>query len=324
MVSTMDGAERYDWEDELERPWGHPVIALLTGIAATAFIGIILCSTLPVDVADHAGAALLVALVVAAIVWAVAWFVDLRRTTIGWGIGAPAAYGMTALVVVALAIAVANVATRLDLAMIDKIRINDKGEPELPPGTRPGPMTRMSMTYLSDTLKERHKRQALLIAGLGMDRLTNAAALTSAPQLLTDCGRFARAKPEIDASDKRITSLAEKYRRDVSAAIREPSLRRQAIDNFDKGFGSGADRLREVNGMLKTELDLAGPLCTLLARRNWRDQGSMFMFTNPGDMREFDRLITPWNDMVRKLQAFDTQSNERMRSTGMVDERSKL
>ncbi len=324
MVSTLGQGERFDWEDELDQPWGHPILAIVLGVAAIGIIGAILCASLSVDISSHAGAALLIALVVAAIAWAIAWFVDLRRTTIGWGIGAAGAYALTALLVVGLALAAATVATSMDIQAMQRIRISAEGKPELPPGERAGPITRRGMAFLGDMLAERHKREALMIAGLGIDRLTDASALVRAPQLLTDCDRFARAKPEIDASDRRIATAAATFRRDLAAAIRDPSLRQQAVTGFDKGFGGSVVKLQAASTLIKTQLDRAVPLCHLLARHNWRDQGPMFMFTSRGDMEAFDRLITPWNDLVRKQQEMRAQSDSDMRASGLVDGRSRL
>lgn len=301
-----------DLDDAME--FGHPLVAILVGGGAVLLITIL--SSVVIGARGHAGLLFLIGLVAAAAVWGVAWFIDLRRSVVGWSVAAGFVLPLLALLVVAIASAAVFVADRRDAAMLGQIRINAQGEPELPGGVKPGPITRSGMDFVRNMLGAAREREAVLIA-LGMDRLTDAAAVEATPQLATDCDRFERAKPRILAFDQRFKSLALGFRATLNTRIAEPAARNAALKGIDTALGSGFAKVEKISALLQGQLGRAGGLCRLIARHNWRSQGAQFMFTTQGDYDTFGRLIDPWNDAVREIAAM--QSTARAESGDRID-----
>jgi len=295
---------------------GHPLVPIAIGVVLVFVIGIVLCNVIPVGVHGHIGAASLIALAVAAGIWTLLWFVDLKRSSTAWGIGAAVIFLLCAMLVVAGASIAASIADRRDAAMLNDIRINAEGEPELPGGQKPGPIASLGFAYIRGMVAESRKRQTILMT-LGLDRLTDASALDAAPELMTDCDRFARAKPKVAASDKVFKGLIARFRADLDVKVTDPAVHKAVLKGIDQAIGSNQNQIDRVGGMLQAQLDQAGGLCRLFAQRNWRPQGASFMFTRQADLDAFDRLITPWNKVARDLA--DLQSQARMRSYSRID-----
>ena len=308
-------------DDELDDAmvFGHPLIVIAAGAAALLLINIVLCSA--IGARGHAGLLTILALASAAAVFAAAWFLDLRRSPTGWSIGAGMAFVFAALLVVAMAMGAVNIADRRDAAMLAAIRINASGEPELPGGERPGPITQIGFDFIRGMLAAARERQANLLA-LGIDRLTNAAAVEATPQLVTDCDRFARAKPKIAAFDQKFKALADRFRAGLNAKIAQPAMRVAALKGIDDAMGPGFAQVAKVSALLQTQLERAGPLCRLIARRHWQTRGSTFMFTVQADYTEFGRLIEPWNAAVRDIAALQLQA--RANSGDRIDKDFRL
>jgi hypothetical protein len=324
MISSTWRDEGLDeWEAALERPDGHPWIAMLAGAGAILLISIVAMNLSPVEISTHSAGALVAATLLAALVWGGAWFLTLQHATTGWNIGVAAVLWGIALLMVASAIAFANIAIRIDAANVRRIRIDENGEPRLPPGMTAGPITRTMFDFLHDMTSERHKREATFQV-MGMDRLHDAYLVSNTPAMLKDCGRFVRVEPQIDQSDRRVTASIARVHQRLGVIVKDEAMRRELIKAFDKGLNTNRDNMRRSSDLQRQQLEIGGRLCTFLATHRWKAQGSQFMFYNQGDVGTFDKTITDWNDAVREQAALIADARRKMSETGLLDARSRF
>lgn len=316
-----DGLE--DWERDLTRPDGFPLVATLAGSGAIILVAVLAFNFLTIDVIGHVAAVLGVAILVAAFVFAGTWLLTLRHATLGWNVIAGGAFAGVALMCVVVVLAIDAAGTQADARTVRLIRIDGRGDPVLPPGVKGGPITAASMDFLRQAIAERHRREDMA-RHLGLDRLANASAILNEPDLVRDCGRFARNAPRIDEMDRSLLAMAHSYRARLGAIVKDPGMREALLKGFDDSVGSGNAVMRDTNRLTHKLFDQAGPLCTLLSARRWKPMGSMFMFTSAGDLAGFNRLITPWNELIHDLQAVAARRDERMRESGIVDANSRL
>jgi hypothetical protein len=318
MVSSIwRDEDREAWEAALERPEGRPWLAMLAGGGAVLLISIVTMSLVPFEIAGHGAAALGAATLLAAVTWGGAWFLTLRDATTGWKIGVAATLWGIALLTVAGAIAWSNIAVRIDIANAKRIRVDENGDPHLPPGS-PGPITRTMFDFLHDVTSEQHKRKATFQV-MGMDRLHDAWLVSNTPAMLKDCGRFVRVAPEIDASDRRVAAAIARVHDRLKTVVRDDSIRAELIKGFDKGLDAGRDNMRRSSVLERRQLELGGELCTFLATHRWLAQGNQFMFYSQGDVAGFGKLITAWNDGANEQNALATEARRKMIETGLLD-----
>jgi hypothetical protein len=318
-----DGSPLEDWERDLTRPDGFPLVATLAGSGAVILIAILVFNFLTIDVVGHVAAVLGVAMLVVALVFAAAWFLTLRHATIGWNVIAGGVMAGVALMSVVVVIAIDAAGTQADARTVRLIRINEQGEPVLPPGVKGGPITAATMDFFRQAIAERHKREDMA-RGLGLDRLANASAIEREPDLVRDCGRFARNAPRIDEMDRSFMARIAAFRTRLSGIVKDPRMRDSLLKGFDDSLGSGSGDMHDTNRVTHSLFDQAGPLCTLLAARHWKPMGNMFMFTSRSDLAAFDRQISAWNDLIREAQTIAARQDERMRESGIVDANTRF
>jgi hypothetical protein len=312
-----------EWEAALERPDGHPWIAMLAGTGAILLISIVAMNLSPVEITTHSAWALLAATLLAVLVWGGAWFLTLRYATTGWNIGVAAVLWGIALLMVAGAIAFANIAIRIDAANVRRIRIDENGEPRLPAGMTAGPITRTMFDFLHDMTSERHKREATFQV-MGMDRLHDAWLVSNTPAMLKDCGRFVRVEPQIDDSDRRVTASIARVHERLGVIVKDEAMRRELVKAFDRGLNTNRDNMRRSSALQRQQLEIGGRLCAFLAMHRWKAQGSQFMFYNQGDVGTFDKTITDWNDAVREQAGLIADARRKMSETGLLDGQSRF
>jgi hypothetical protein len=309
-----------EWEAALEQSDGRPWIAMLAGAGAILLIAIVAINLSPFDMSTHRAGALAAATILAALVWGGAWFLTLRHATTGWKIGVAAVLWGIALLIVAGAIAFANIALRIDAANVRRIRIDETGEPRLPPGMAAGPITRTMFDFLRDMTSERHQREAMFQV-MGMDRLHDAYMVRNTPAMLKDCARFVRVEPKIDQSDRRVTTAIARVHTRLGVIVADEATRRELIKAFDKGLNINLSNMRRSSELQRRQLEIGGRLCTFLATHRWKAMGSQFMFYNQGDIGMFNRTITDWNDAAREQTALVADARRKMTETGLLDGR---
>lgn len=324
MISSTWRDEGLDeWEAALEQSDGRPWIAMLAGAGAILLIAIVAINLSPVDISTHRPGALAAATILAALVWGGAWFLTLRHATTGWKIGVAAVLWGVALLIVAGAIAVDAIALRMDAANVRRIRIDETGEPRLPPGMAVGPITRTMFDFLRDMTSERHQREAMFQV-MGMDRLHDAYMVSNTPAMLKDCARFVRVEPKIDQSDRRVTAAIARVHARLGEIVKDETTRRELIKAFDKGLDSDLANTRRSSALQREQLEIGGRLCTFLATHRWKAVGGQFMFYNQGDVGTFNRTITAWNDAVREQTALVADARRKMTETGLLDGRARF
>lgn len=312
-----------EWEAAIERPDGHPWVAMLVGGGAVLLISIIAMGLSPIDISTHSAGALVAATLLAALVWGGAWFLTLHHATTGWNIGVAAVLWGMALLMVAGAIAADKIAMRMDAANVRRIRIDENGDPRLPTGMAAGPITRTMFDFLHDMTSERHKREATFQV-MGMDRLHNAYLVSNTPAMLKDCGRFVRVEPQIDDSDRRVAAAISRVHARLGVIVKDEAMRRELIKGFDKGLNTNLGNMRRSSALQRQQLEIGGRLCTFLATHRWKAQGSQFMFYNQGDVGTFDKTIADWNDAAREQAALIADARRDMNETGLLDARSRF
>jgi len=321
MISSAwrdDGLD--EWEAALEQSDGRPWIAMLAGAGAILLIAIVAINLSPFDMSTHRAGALAAATILAALIWGGAWFLTLRHATTGWKIGVAAVLWGIALLIVAGTIAFANIALRIDAANVRRIRIDETGEPRLPPGMAAGPITRTMFDFLRDMTSERHQREAMFQV-MGMDRLHDAYMVSNTPAMLKDCARFVRVEPKIDQSDRRVTAAIARVHTRLGVIVADEATRRELIKAFDKGLNINLSNMRRSSELQRRQLEIGGRLCTFLATHRWKAMGSQFMFYNQGDIGMFNRTITDWNDAAREQTALVADARRKMTETGLLDAR---
>lgn len=324
MISSAWRDEGLDeWEAALEQSDGRPWIAMLAGAGAILLIAIAAINLSPFDMSTHRAGALAAATILAALVWGGAWFLTLRHATIGWKIGVAAVLWGVALLIVAGAIAFANIALRIDAANVRRIRIDETGEPRLPPGMAAGPITRTMFDFLSDMTSERHQREAMFQV-MGMDRLHDAYMVSNTPAMLKDCARFVRVEPKIDQSDRRVTAAIARVHTRLGVIVADEATRSELIKAFDKGLNINLSNMRRSSELQRRQLEIGGRLCTFLATHRWKAMGSQFMFYNQGDIGMFNRTITDWNDAASEQAALVADARRKMTETGLLDNGSRF
>jgi len=324
MISSTWRDEGLDeWEAALDQSDGRPWIAMLAGAGAILLIAIIAINLSPVEISTHSAVALAAATILAALVWGGAWFLTLRHATTGWKIGVAAVVWGIALLTVAGAIAFASIALRMDVANARRIRIDQNGEPHLPPGMAAGPVTRTMFDFLHDMTSERHQRDAMFQV-MGMDRLHDAYMVNNTPAMLKDCARFVRVEPKIDESDRRVTAAIMRVHTRLGVIVKDEATRRELITAFDKGLNSNRDDMHWSSELQRRQLEIGGRLCTFLATHRWKAMGGQFMFYNQGDVGTFNRTITDWNDSVREQTALVDDARRKMTETGLLDSQSRF
>jgi len=320
MISpTWRDEGRDEWEAALERSDGQPWPVMLLGAGAILVIAIAAMTLLPVEVAAHSAAALGAATLLAAIVWGIAWFLTLHDATTGWKVGVAAVLWGMALLTVTGAIAWSNLQVRIDVATARHIRVDAGGNPYLPPGTSPGPITRTMFDFLHDMTSEQHKRQATFQV-MGMDRLNDAWMVSNTPAILKDCGRFVRVEPEIAASDRRVAAAIRRVRERLTTVVRDETLRTELIKDLDKEIEPNRDNMRRLSALERRELELGTGLCTFLATHHWKAQGNQYMFFSQSDLAGFDKIKAAWNDAVREQNTLAADARRRMEETGLFDD----
>ena len=321
--TSWDGDGLEDWERDLTRPDGFPLVAMVLGSVIIILVAMAALSYLPIDVVGHVAGALGVAMLVAAVVFGAAFLLTLRHATLGWKVVAGGVFASVALMCVVVELAIDAAGTQADARAVRLIRINGYGQPELPTGVKGGPITAASMDFMREAIAERHRREDFS-RGLGLDRLANASAILREPGLVRDCGRFDRSAPKIDDMDRAFLDKAQAFRTRLSGIVKDARMRDALLKGFDESMGSSAATLRETNQLTHRLFDQAGPLCTLLSARRWKPMANMFMFSSQADLAAFDRLITPWNALIREVQDTVARQEQRMRDSGIVDSRSRF
>ena len=319
-MATWDGDGVEDWEYELTRPDGFPQIAIGVGVVVLVLVAVATFWFVPIEtVASHMFGALGIGLLAAGVVFAAAWWPSLRHASIGWRIGGGVAFLGVGLMTVAVGMFMADMAVREDVMNVQRIRIDTDGEPTLPSTVRRGPITNATMAFLHDALVER-KRRIAVAHDLGLDRLADAGAVTAEPGLIKDCGRFARAAPQIDTSFAAFMAKVDNYRNRVRSAIRDQALRDSLIRSFDEGFGGSMGDAKATNDLLHRLYDQAGELCTALGTLRWKARGRLFQFSSSTDLAAFNTVVGQWNALLQENQILTARGQSRMRESGMFDD----
>jgi hypothetical protein len=291
-----------DWEDELDRPDGHPLIALALGVAVIIAMALIAYGSIAVDVQTHLYPALGIATAIAALVWGVAWFLTVRFAAAIWQFATGAVFWLTALMMVVFAMGGNAISLRQDIATMQAIRIDRHGDPAIPRNGVAGPVTKRTMAFYREFLKQDHIRNVIYLK-LGIDRIGQTWAVLNEPSLLTDCDRFPRAAPQIAAVNANVAAAVGRFRGDLRSLIAEPALQTQVFGWVDLTFPTSGQRYQAQIAQAREQLDLAAKLCGVLGRHHWQRQGDGFGFTSESDYREYGALATRWDRLMGDMRA---------------------
>ncbi|QDZ06076.1 hypothetical protein FPZ24_00155 [Sphingomonas panacisoli] len=307
MTSASWEDELTDWEDELDRPDGHPLIATALGVAVIIAVASIAYGTIAVDVRTHIYAALGIATLVAGLVWGVAWFLTVRFAAAIWQFATGAIFWLTALMMVLFALGGNAISLRQDIATMQMIRIDQTGAPAVPSGSPAGPVTKRTMAFYREFLKQDHVRNVIYLR-LGIDRIGQTWAVPNQPSLLTDCDRFPRAAPQLAAINATVITAVGRFRGDLRTLIAEPALQTDVFGWVDQTFPTSGPRYQQRIAQAREQLDLAAKMCGILGRHRWKRQGDGFGFTSEADYREYGVVATRWDQLMRDMRSGGTDA----------------
>lgn len=303
-------AQMEEWERELTRPEGHPVLATLLGAVVLAAGAVLFVNALPVD------ASALIALAFGAgtpvIVWAIAYAVTIRHASIVWKLLSLMLLGLIALLSVAVALQLRYREESRELAAVVNIEMDENGKLTIPDAK--GPLSKVVLAYVREARASEVQLNAKFEA-LGVGRIGNPAEVTRNPELLKDCRRFERAAPLADAWLAGLTTRRAQFRRDVISVRANPRVKREVLSGFVAAEVGDTKRLATRNEWIKGQLVAGTRLCTILARRRWQLQFGRFAFTSDRDLTEFGDAAKSWDYFLRQQQQAEHMTRLRFRTS---------
>jgi hypothetical protein len=312
--ATSRDDEMEDWERELNRPDGYPIIA--TGICLLVIFAIAVTQGLS-ERSLTLGTGMLVATGSALVLWIIAWFVTIRHTTLGWKLGSLAIIWLCAMLASVWAVRSANTALHYDATMLDEVAWRG-GMAVLPEHPDRGLLSRAAIK-LVDALNAEAKKENALRGSLQAEALGNVDALERQPSLLADCDRFPRAKSAVAAGRQRALDAFKSFRADVDASAIQPAFKQSFMKDVDRALAGIRDGLATVPGLVNEQLDLTGQACTILARHHWRAQAPSIMmngrrfeigakniaFTDTGDMQAYNAIARRSQKVSEEMRQFE-------------------
>jgi hypothetical protein len=84
--------------------------------------------------------------------------------------------------------------------------------------------------------------------------------------------------------------------------IGDKKLLQQVLAGIEVNFSVGGPRRDRQVQLVHEQLDLAGRMCTVLARKRWRPEGGMIAFLSTGDLSEYRGLAQRWDVVATELR----------------------
>lgn len=300
--------EMEDWERELTRKDGHPLIATAIGAVAILVVGVGAISRIGigVSVAGAAGVASAVAL----LVWAIACGITIRHANLAWKIGSFLLLWISALAMVLIGVGSARQATREDMRAFAEVRVDREGNIFTPPAR--GPISRLGFTFFRSMAAESGMHEQA-VKKLGFDRLRQPDELVRDPSLLRHCDQISLAGPMIDASFERRRTIIVQFRSKLSALQMDQEFRDTLLRGFDKGMGATSKLFQRGAENEHQQIAEVAALCSILARRNWRPQHGKFGFTSNADLASFNQHGARLDALLREIEQTQETAQAEMR-----------
>lgn len=296
--SEQDDTAFAAWAAEQDhQPDGHPIIATIIGVIVI-LVG--LASNPGPPTASPPAIILAGATGVALLVWGIAFAITIRRTSHVWKVGSFAILWALCLLAGLASIGRTQRATREDMATLTEIRIDKDGKLVVPDNAKRGPISQMIAAY-SKSINDEADARNKAATELGIDRIADARAVTNDPELLRNCGRFAKAKPVVQGARARFEGHVMTLANDMEAANINADFKRGAVESLD--IKRVREKLDKVTAISLEQLDLAGSLCTVLARRHWQVRNRSFAFTTAVDMNDYNKHVVRWNTLFAQMES---------------------
>lgn len=315
MSYAGDDYEGDDWKE------GHPLIA--TGIA----VAILLVGgyfALPYIPPSSFLTVVAASLVISGVIWAIAHFVTMRYSPAGWTV---ASFVVLLLVTAGIGFQATERLkgrVKIDMQTLVDLKVDAEGLVVVPKDAEQrGPFSKLMVEFIR-VINEDQRMLDAESKAIGFDTMADASAVERNPVLLRNCGRIGPLKIKThEALERRRAAMATMIKgiddMDYPEEFKE-GARQGAVGGRNDGM---LQRVDEIQGRL---FDAAAGACTVLARRRWKAQGDMFMFTHQGDLDAFARYSEQQNRAFSELTMIDQANQARLRGfqTGLRQELRRM
>ncbi len=290
-----------DWDRE--GPYGHPVVATLTGVAIlvlAAVLGPNFCEPVPLPALLMGGAA------AGLILWLVGFLLTTRHAGLGWKLGSLALLIAAGAGAALIAHGQFQTRSRADASSFADLELGTDGTPSLPAGAASrGPVSRL---YLASIKEDQAAARAYgdALGKFGAGALTSPYMLQQNPQVTGHCGDIEKVRAL--AAEQSAARLVR--RKALAEAIGSASLPKATKLGIAKIAGDAqADPLLANQQAM---LDATAELCTLLARKSWTNANGYFGFGSGSDAAAFKAVSTKRQAIAAEAEALDRTTRERI------------
>lgn len=293
-----------EFPDVEEPKEGQPLVAVFFAVAAI-IAGTIFSPIPPLEGTMARLVTVGVGTLVAAVLWGLAWLVTIRHSSTGWKLASFALMWVAAVGTLDRCIARSHAAMKNDVMAFESIKLDPNGSPMLPEkAEHAGPISRMLVDFFKASADDTRKTEGQ-IGALEFDALNNPYLTETTSGVLENCERAEKGKPLVRDFAKRQTKRAADLKAQAEAMWLPEAEKAELLKTVTRH--GGATRLTELAEIQAKMFDEWRIRCTILARRNWKAGGYMFLFTNQADLAEMrpaaerhDRLRAEYNEVYRK------------------------
>lgn len=289
-------------------PLWRPLLGV--AIAALLILLVIAGSTPPPSLAGALGFATGAMIVF----YPILYFAALRRTSVGWMVGA--FLGIGALTVVAT---LGRTGQQAEQLRGDMSRVRDdmgavlKGKTLAPAGEAEG-VSGVTRNFLAQLQKDQEAYLAEAKA-TGVEMLVVPEQLQRSPDVLKNCDRIAA----LDGTVTRYRALWHQRIAEARTALQKvdmhPGLRAETLRGFDQGERRNrpeTERRWQLEAMRVKEL---AQMCAVLAARRWRLENGSYAFTSASDLAKFNAAAQRHDRMLTEQQALEVQARNRSQAS---------
>lgn len=290
-------------EWDREGPYGHPVVATLTGVAIlvlAAVLGPHFSEPLPLPALLIGGAA------AGLVLWLIGFLATTRHASLLWKLGSLLLLLAAGLGAAAIAHGQFQTRSRADASSFADLELGTDGTPTLPAGAASrGPVSRLYVTSVqADLAATRAYGEALGKFGAGA--LTSPYMLQQSPQVLAHCGDIEGVRAL--ATEQSLARLAR--RKALAEAIGSASLPKAAKLGIARIAGEAKTDPLLANQ--QAMLDATAELCTLLARKSWYNANGYFGFSSGADAATFKALSAKRQEIAKEAETIDRAGRARI------------
>lgn len=297
------------WDGVIETAGPNPLLRLAGGLLAAGLI-VLIASTdaLHLTSAGVLGSSLLQTALLLLILY-VSWL----RGAASWKPIAATTALFVLIMIINLGKAESGIAAlKTDASTLSELSLDAQGNLIVPPGAeKRGPLSRITLGMASD-VDALTKAFHLKLEHAGMFALFDADRLQLNPAVLRNCGSITAVKADISGYKARHLAIIDRARGELSAIDMPPSIKKNILAGMDSSLSRTRSEIEKMWGLNAQQIDEAGAVCIILARRNWQAHGDVFAFTAQRDLDAFNRHNDRLNALGAQLDEIARGSRQRM------------